>query len=428
MRKWIVGIVASLALLTGAAEAQTSDRMLKLKQDTLAINVALVVGGHDDMLSTALLEVVETTGSTDVALAIIAPADGSSRIELGDVDDPDESSIAVNHTTPGMIFNLPGGEAFRVRSGLHVGIGESSNDTYTLEVDGTTGYAFKAETEGGASWNALFHNKGTNHNLYVNQEAVLAAGDRAIYMYTNDAQTNSGPVYWHVDNPSTTQDVFTITNDGSGGQILLSQAGVLAVGEPVFHIYSNADHDNATQMILVHNDNNSSTWGNDPMVEFRDDGHGDFGAGYSTLEVTGRAFRHRAGLGSGVGFLTVYFQTAGSTAGDSILIGGRTADGSIAEMYLKGEGSCRWAQYQYSHQMFSGEFYVSTERNASTYNQSYFTSEVYGNDYAGWTPPTLVNNSTGNAYIKFHNFSYVTNKLMLACIGNWLDTSAITDQ
>lgn len=82
-------------------------------------------------------------------------------------------------------------------------------------------------------------NIGTGHGLLISQNGVLAASQHGLYLYSNAIQVNSPLAFlWQV-NASSTANVLTITNDGTGHVLYMGQNGNLATGKYVLYIDNN---------------------------------------------------------------------------------------------------------------------------------------------------------------------------------------------
>jgi hypothetical protein len=83
-------------------------------------------------------------------------------------------------------------------------------------------------------------NAGTNHGLYIHQDGALAAGNRALYVYSNAEQDNSGCelVRIHSDNPASSQPAVRITQDASSTALIVTSS---ATGGRVMQLSSGND-------------------------------------------------------------------------------------------------------------------------------------------------------------------------------------------
>lgn len=80
-------------------------------------------------------------------------------------------------------------------------------------------------------------NAGTNNALNISQTGVLASGDHGIRLYSNAAQINASLLDVNSDNASSTFNVATINNDGSGyGLSIAGTGGGLNVEEGFLNV------------------------------------------------------------------------------------------------------------------------------------------------------------------------------------------------
>lgn len=83
-------------------------------------------------------------------------------------------------------------------------------------------------------------NAGTTDALLITQNGVLAAGEMALRVHSNTAQTTSQLVQVYQQNASSNQVCIDIANVGSGSGLTVGQTGVLAVNNEALQLYSNA--------------------------------------------------------------------------------------------------------------------------------------------------------------------------------------------
>jgi hypothetical protein len=142
----------------------------------------------------------------------------------------------------------------------NVGINDTSPEARLKIVADTDGeYALNVDQQAtGNGGGILLNSAGTNHGLFVSQNAVLAAQDHALTVYTNSIQVNSALAKFHQDHLSSTSDVMFIDNDGTGGAILIHQDGVSAGGKQVLSILSEVAQTNA-QLVRLQLTHASST-------------------------------------------------------------------------------------------------------------------------------------------------------------------------
>jgi len=114
-------------------------------------------------------------------------------------------------------------------------------------------------------------NDGTAFSLYIEANGVILVNNAALWIYSNAAQTTAGLLLLTMDNASSTFDVMTLDNDGTGGGINMTIDGVLAASKSGFKIYSNAAQTLGDALINIINDNASSTI---PTVNIQHDGNG----------------------------------------------------------------------------------------------------------------------------------------------------------
>jgi len=218
-------LIAALLTTTAPLEGQVA-RMLKLRQDTLAVNKALVLGSH----STAALAVLHV--------------------------DHDETAIM--------------GGLFTIDADL-------AASQYGLEIRGTvaqTNSELLQITQDHASSTAnvvTIQNDGTGKALQIEQIGDLAAGNYGLYVYSNTVQT--GGTYLariFQDNASDGGDILRVESDGTGNVLLVQADGVLASGHNAIQVYSNAIQ-TAEHLVDINSDNASATAG---MVRMDNDGTG----------------------------------------------------------------------------------------------------------------------------------------------------------
>lgn len=118
-------------------------------------------------------------------------------------------------------------------------------------------------------------NAGTGHGLYINQTGVLATDYNVLFVYSNAEQVNalSYLVEFYQANASSTVGIQRIVNFGTGHALYVYQSGVLAANQKAVYIYSNAAQTTGanSELLLVYQDNASST--ND-VVQITNDGTG----------------------------------------------------------------------------------------------------------------------------------------------------------
>lgn len=115
-------------------------------------------------------------------------------------------------------------------------------------------------------------NDGTGIALNMNQVGVLANSKYGIKIYSDAVQTNtSNLVFIHDDNTSTTHDVVSITNDGTGTAFYINQVGVNANTKYGFQVYSNGAQTNSSNLVFIHDDNSSTTH---DVIQLTNDGTG----------------------------------------------------------------------------------------------------------------------------------------------------------
>lgn len=217
-------------------------------------------------------------------------------------------------------------------------------------------------------------NDGTNHGLYIQQDGVLAAGDYALYIYSNAAQTNSDLVYITQDNASSNQDCLVINNDGTGNGLYvvqdgngatahaacyvlnngtghgyyLNQDGVLDTNKFGLYVYSNTAQTSGNLVRIV-NDNASSTLatvvidndGSNAGVYIQQDGNSaTYGALYVENNGTGHGtYVNQAGvLAGGKNALYVY-SNAAQSSGNLFFIHQDNASSSAGVMGITNDGS-----------------------------------------------------------------------------------------
>ena len=116
------------------------------------------------------------------------------------------------------------------------------------------------------------NNWGTGHGVRINAHGVLANSFYGLYVYSGSIQTNGNAYLFQVkqDNASSTAPCARIVNDGTGDNLLMYQAGVLASGKHVLYVYSAVAQTNSA-IVRIYNDHASS---DKPSLSVREDGSG----------------------------------------------------------------------------------------------------------------------------------------------------------
>jgi hypothetical protein len=136
-------------------------------------------------------------------------------------------------------------------------------------------------------------NDATGHGLYIHQDAVLASSKRALFVYSNAAQTNEALFRVENDNASSTINMAVFDNDGSGECVTVNQVGngvalnvansgtqdgifisqnaVNAIGNMPLRIYSNQVQNTGAALVSFEMDNASAS---DTNLYLQQDGTG----------------------------------------------------------------------------------------------------------------------------------------------------------
>jgi len=110
----------------------------------------------------------------------------------------------------------------------------------------------------GSSESCLYTiNDGTGDNVIISQGGILDASKHALYIYSNVAQTNAELVNIHLDDPTSTQEVIRIRNDGQGHGIAISQTTENTANQYALSVRSEAQQ-NTSPLSHFHQDHVSS--------------------------------------------------------------------------------------------------------------------------------------------------------------------------
>lgn len=108
---------------------------------------------------------------------------------------------------------------------LTTGMGLSLRSSSATFANTTNGLLDVELTGAGTGTLAYFSNANTHHGLYILQSGVLAASSYGLAVYSNATQINSPLVYFAQDGGSSTQNVLSILNDGTGYGQFIDQNG-----------------------------------------------------------------------------------------------------------------------------------------------------------------------------------------------------------
>jgi len=97
--------------------------------------------------------------------------------------------------------------------------------TTTLTVNNATTNTLLDLNQTAAATVIDLDNDSTGLGIFINQDGVLGASKYALYVYSNTAQVTSPLVHMKLDHASSSTNVLTITNDGTGYGLQILQNG-----------------------------------------------------------------------------------------------------------------------------------------------------------------------------------------------------------
>ena len=99
---------------------------------------------------------------------------------------------------------------------------------------------FEQDNASSTASTLILQQDGTGHGQAINLNGDLASSRYGLRVLSSVAQTNSELLYVHSDHASSTANVTSITNDGTGNGLYIYQVGVTPVGKHALYVYSDS--------------------------------------------------------------------------------------------------------------------------------------------------------------------------------------------
>lgn len=117
----------------------------------------------------------------------------------------------------------------------------TSDQNVLLITNDGTGHALNiSQTQAaGAGFGINVANAGTGKGLMIDQSGTLASANPALHVYSNVTQANAELLKVEQDHSSSSAQVASISNDGSGNALIITQTGNLASSKFALHVDNN---------------------------------------------------------------------------------------------------------------------------------------------------------------------------------------------
>ena len=235
--------------------ASSTSSVMRLQNDGTGSGLYILQNGVMANTQSALLVSVTGAQVNASTVAKFAQTDAGSTADVVEID--------ANGTGHG-IYICKSGVLVTSKYGLYVYSNAVQTNSNLVHIH--------QDNAGSTASVASILNDGTGNALYIVQLGALASGYNALRIIggNTNAQTGDSLVFLKQDHASSTQSVLEIINDGTNHALFITQNGISAAGDAALRVYSDAAQTNVV-LAVVHQSSQSAT---QAALEVRNDGSG----------------------------------------------------------------------------------------------------------------------------------------------------------